>query len=269
MKVKEFWDKHLGGVFIALALIAIALWFGWGLYLVGWFADRWGGSSDALARLGQTGDLFGGINALFAAFAFVGVAYAAILQSRALAITREQHARQSFEPLFFHLLTLHREIEQDIVLLDLPEGWPDTGSPRCDLAFVARALYQAIGGARWGTIAYTDDVEEKRELLLPPYLSLYAVNEGTLGPYFRSLYHIFKLIHRSDLTQDEKVSYANIARAILGTDAIFLLSIDLKLLAAMLTHRFHRCKDVLKRQIRMPVQVQFRFLQMLGYFFAG
>lgn len=77
-------------------------------------------SAPTLEQLGQMGDLFGGLNVLFAAFAFVGVAWAAGLQRRALLdaraayeVERRAIARQQFEGTFFHLLTLLREIGQE------------------------------------------------------------------------------------------------------------------------------------------------------------
>ena len=43
---------------------------------------------------------------------------------------------------------------------------------------------------------------------------VYAAHEPELGPYFRTLYHIFKFVDRDEaITTQEKIDYANVARA--------------------------------------------------------
>ncbi len=60
-KKPSFWRA-----FVPAALLVIALWYGWGwLLLPSWGLDR--------GQLGQVGDSFGGINALFAGLALAGV----------------------------------------------------------------------------------------------------------------------------------------------------------------------------------------------------
>jgi hypothetical protein len=55
----------------------------------------------------------------------------------------------------------------------------------------------------------------------------YKLNEPSLGPYFRTLYHVFKLIDRQAfLSEQEKIDYANIARAQLSRFELALLFYD-------------------------------------------
>lgn len=54
-----------------------------------------------------------------------------------------------------------------------------------------------------------------------------AGGEAILGPYFRSLYHLFKLIDRQpDLSNEVKREYANVARAHLNADDLILLAVN-------------------------------------------
>ena len=56
------------------------------------------------------------------------------------------------------------------------------------------------------------------------YAGFYAVNEERLGPYLRTLYHLFKLIDTSGLEKEERIRYANIARATLARSDTALLA---------------------------------------------
>jgi hypothetical protein len=52
----------------------------------------------------------------------------------------------------------------------------------------------------------------------------YQLYEPELGPYFRTLYHVFKYVHgRTFLSDQEKIDYANIARAQLSRFELGLL----------------------------------------------
>lgn len=70
------------------------------------------------------------------------------------------------------------------------------------------------------------ELGEKGKPLVLSYLELYEANEDVLGPYFRTMYHIFKLIDKSGLEESERCIYANIARATLGTDILYLLALN-------------------------------------------
>jgi hypothetical protein len=222
-------NKWKGHTLIALRLLGILLvvflaWLFWGLIGIKWLTQYWkpDAGNNSLAEFGQVGDLFGGFNALFAALAFAGVAVAAYLQGKALKLAHEQHARQAFEPLFFQLLNLHKTISETITLT-IPHSWPVIPQ-QYNIDQATGHLHRQII-ARWGAIVIAEQVQRKA-LILQPYEEFYILNEDELGPYFRSLYHIFKLVHQSGLDAATRVTYSNIARAMLGTDILFLLSIN-------------------------------------------
>jgi hypothetical protein len=202
------------------------IWALWGLFGVEWFARLRHGSSGPISaeELGQTGDLFGGISALFAALAFMGVAIGAYYQNKTWRISERQHVQQSFEPLFFQLMALHREIARDLEL-EKPHAW--LPPLRLDHGY---SLGEATGHLReqlghvWMSIL--SDQTTGRIYATEGFERLYQINEQLLGTYFRSLYHIFALIDRSRLTEPEKMQYASIARAVLGVDSLFFLLIN-------------------------------------------
>ncbi|MFD2299905.1 hypothetical protein QRO11_03710 [Paracidovorax citrulli] len=77
--MKEYWEKFsrdIGKPVLAMVLtmtFALALWWLWAAFGVQW-TKQFACPSDATCeQLGQVGDLFGGVNALFAGLAFGGV----------------------------------------------------------------------------------------------------------------------------------------------------------------------------------------------------
>lgn len=239
-KTPDAWLKRRDGSVVAFTLVALAvvlLWAGWASWGAAFVAYRLRGSYGpaTLEELGQVGDLFGGVNSLFAALAFVGVAAAAVFQRQAaksaqvqLELAREAHAKQSFEPLFFRLLELHREVSSSYNTLSLPETWPGltqvaTSGPRGYPVHMAlKTLRDQVAGS-WGRFVANDDVRQQAVIIARPYDEFYLENEAQLGPYFRSLYQLFKLVANAPIPYESKVLYANVARSTLNKDDIFLL----------------------------------------------
>jgi len=208
------------GVVATIALVGVWLW--WAIAGVEWFAKLRQGSDGTLTieQLGQTGDLFGGISALFAALAFMGVAIGAYYQNKTWRIAERQHVQQSFEPLFFQLLTLHRQIDSELIL----RRPHDSGeSEQIDLGVAAEMVRDDVSYF-WSELV--KDPSGNKEFAHAAYDKLYSRNESTLGPYFRSLYHLFALVDRSRLPEADKHQYAHIARALLSADVLFLLLIN-------------------------------------------
>jgi len=85
----------VGGVFV------VTLWAWWGLAGVEWLARYRRGSYGlpSAEELGQTGDIFGGVSALFSALALLGVAVGALIQGHTATVLRKQvvDARRSSE----------------------------------------------------------------------------------------------------------------------------------------------------------------------------
>lgn len=172
-----------------------------------------------LEQLGQLGDLFGAINALFASFAFIGVALAAYFQYRTAQMMESQLTQQSFEPLFFKLLD--RAVPPaDLIVKDA----------RCPKSAACEALSEEL---RYQLLCYSMESDSRLRQSYKKWVgehcdSFYKKNESELGPFFRKLYHVFKFIHLSPLDLQQKSHYSNIARAALSKDDLTLISANLQ-----------------------------------------
>ena len=221
-------DPILAGV--GGLIFTLAVWLGWA---------RWGAKiiqiavveveGEALGQLGQLGDLFGGINALFASFAFIGVAVAAYFQYRTmrlveedsklqreeLKLQRQERTRQAFEPLFFLLL------ERVAPPADLFDSFGGSAS-------APTLIGKSDAAQRLGNMVKIQGVSRDVhvEALSHRYRDFYIDNEAKLGPHFRKLYHLFKFIHRSELSDEQKRDYATIARAALDKDDLMHLVVN-------------------------------------------
>lgn len=236
LKRVSFWKPLLG-----MLSVAALLWAAWGFVGVGLVEGYWrskfsvDATTGGLPALGQVGDLFGGVNALFAAFAFAGVAVAAYYQHLSWQLLSDEatrsnarHVRESFEPLFFQLLKLPRRpahlLPTGTIYDHLKVGVTSEGLAHFE--DVVQALRSTIATSNAYAQLAVDGLQAPLSGFISMYEELYRRNEAVLGPFWRSQYHIFKLIERSELPDDIKVEYANIARAMLGTDVVFLMTLN-------------------------------------------
>jgi len=211
---------HTGTQILLLVLLPFILWIVWAVFGIDLMVRFWewrGADATRFTKLGQTGDLFGGINALFAAYAFAGVALAAFFQYKSFQLLKEEQTLQAFEPLFFRLLELSRG-ERPSASLNLGGTFGPLGYVVEDVASKIESRIADSGGVPDEALA--------RAAIVDTYEKIYGLNEQTLGPYFRSLYHLFKRIDSSGLPDVRKVQYANIGRATLGPDELFLLMLN-------------------------------------------
>jgi hypothetical protein len=195
-------------------------------------------ASASIAELGQVGDLFGGINALFAALAGAGVFWAGYLQHRTLVTTRvaladektrfdkqqrEEHARynrQQFEATYFQLLALLRDLLQTLNLQHYnADGGPMTVEWVIDFSLdIGPGDLRAYAGSGPTDVAakWKDVCERADRFVL-------AKNAAQLSPLFRTVYEIFDHVRQMELTEPELAhKYANITKAQL-TDPMLVL----------------------------------------------
>lgn len=215
-------------ILVAVAA-AFCLWLLWAIVFIRgiyWLLARSfpGNAEKSIEVLGQIGDLFGGINALFAAFAFVGVAFAAYYQHKTFKLQAEQSVRQSFEPLFFKLLDAHKPPEVLIPKFDMHET--SASDETVDTSTCMDRLRDRLNFHYDFIRRSTPDSSLDWSWSESIYDSFYQANDRILAPYFRKLYHLFKFIATSDLSWGEKVRYANIARASLDKNELLLLALN-------------------------------------------
>ena len=214
------------------AVIVISGWYWWGRRGAQLVVERWEKTTD-LPLAGQAGDLFGGFNALFASLAFIAAMAALVFQARAMKAGQRQLALQAFEPLFLHLMEIHSRIapltEMRMEFLDYENGQLYDKTVHLNVA--AAEMARELPTYKWFVLLRSDNElsnEQRAQRLGTYYETMYTNgdNEHSLGPYFRSLYHIFKFIKGSDLSGRQKISYANIARSTLGKGHLLLLALN-------------------------------------------
>jgi hypothetical protein len=197
-----------------------------------WIPHRYGEPAGA----GEFGDMFGGLNALFSGFAFVGLIYAILLQRRELQLQREELEdtraelkgqkdqleaqnrtllRQTFDNAFFQLLGLHHQI---VNAIDRREGSADADAiqqGRDCFVFYYSALRRRLQGDPRFTVGAT------RENIRIAYNELYNEFQADIGHYFRNLYNIVKFVDRSQI--EDKRTYTNLIRAQLSSHELLML----------------------------------------------
>lgn len=207
---------------ILLFIVIIGLWLLWGFFAVNWLAGFHGGVSnkDQIQILGQIGDIFGGVNALFAALAFFGVAVAAHFQYQTLKLVEEQSVRDKFEPLFFELLAQPRLPP----LLNTPtnSNWWKVATG----TFEKGDSVDLLRGALAPSSVPTNDPDWVKESAQHIFQGFYFANEDALSAYMRSLFHLFSFIFTSGLSETEKQLFSSIARSRLGRDEVLLLALN-------------------------------------------
>ncbi len=184
---------------------------------------------------GTFGDMFGFINSLFSGLAFVGLIFAILLQRTELSLQRKELeltrkeltaqnsemklqnrtlSKQIFENTFFQLLSLQQEI---VGSMDVIEFNANNNSKGRDCM---KYFYKTFK-KKWTTEYSGDEELELREKINNKYLEFYEQHQSRIGHYFRSLYHIVKLIDQSEI--DDKRLYTNLVRAQLSSYELTLL----------------------------------------------
>lgn len=184
-------------------------------------------------ELGQTGDSFGGLNALLTAIAGALVFWAGFMQHQTLKQLREEaksersHRNiQEFESLFFRLLDLTATAVERIEgpkRIDSPDKQLPRHKGTRALDSLARSLYDHVGSHRGNQT----DSQKQLFALVDGYLTkIYDRQPSAFGPYLRLLYQTFKHVAESTLSEEQQVRYANIARGQISEGAVLLLAVN-------------------------------------------
>ncbi len=199
---------------VALLLFIIA---------AGTYVNTFGGKlSPDPGRWGQFGDYIGGVlNPVFGFLSLVAILSTLVLQSRELSLSTMELAKsadalrkqneallqQNFENTFFQLLRRFND------LVSATHFGTKSGQEAFRVLYKEELLttfrqFKGDSGSQAPIDAYAAFYDEKRHLI---------------GQYFRTLYHIFRFIDSSHLSEYDKTVYANIARAQLSTYELCLL----------------------------------------------
>lgn len=220
-----------------IAAAAIAVGGAWTAWLGQEFIFQWFDIPWKSEMLGQLGDTFGALNALFSALAFVAVLYTlkqqkddvsrqlkqqradlARQQKQIRSAERDQHL-QRFERTFYELLRLLREARDDVEFRYssdyLRDGGP-TDRDASDRVDGTEAFKRANFELRhWASRAHRQAGSVSSEELAEIYMKyVHRRYESTFAPYYRLLYTLLLRIHEDEVLIDiQKHRYGNLLRS--------------------------------------------------------
>ena len=201
-----------------------------------WWAVTWvlTSSCEKLPEKGQTGDMFGGVNALFSGLAFGILIFTMHLQRKELELQRVESAQsreefrgqkeqlekqnrvlaiQSFENTFFHLVDLHRAQVKDAMICEIGlRGSAKSHEGLDAFGYLKDVLFLSMGPTNLYNNQRSD--WENWSYATGKYEEIYDLNEAVLSGYFRLLYNIVVLVDTADiLAETEKRKYIRVLRS--------------------------------------------------------
>lgn len=173
-----------------------------------------------IASAGQWGDTFGALNALFGSFGIIAVYATLRNQIKANADQRVEIHKQQFESHYFQLLSLLRDLKNNISIqrLNAFALQPVTGQDAIN--FAHSLLVQSIP---------TDLIIAKdKKIISDAYTkAVHDKDEAGLGAYFRIIYTILRRISEdAKLEEEERVKYGNLLRGQLASTEIILIGFN-------------------------------------------
>lgn len=226
------------GLLIGVVTV-IALWLAWAIWGVGLMhrvalagigLAAVPAGAEPYATAGQIGDLFGGVNALFAALACVGVFWAGWLQRlqledarAAYAVERDANNRREDEAFFFNLLPIVKSLGDDITFQS-PFLWiRNANIPRDADGIVQYALSDFLANSKSGGFVGPDEMFDAFEKSLLPVVKK---NSASLAVFFRVAFQMFVWLDAQAAAQNPKTSaFADIARSHLSSGFATLLGL--------------------------------------------
>ncbi|KAA1183926.1 hypothetical protein FP026_07865 [Rhizobium tropici] len=224
---------------VGAAFFLLSMWIAWSAqsWIVGVLGLSW--NQEAL---GQWGDSFGALNALFSAFAFIAVLVTLRQQRADLAnqqkqISQDRHDQhmQQFETTFYELLRLLREARDAVEFRHSDEYEIYRVEIRGDSR--ASALTkgtEAFKQANFEMLFWIKRAEAQNngpltaEILADLYTKhIHNRFESSLAPYYRILYtHLMRIKDDAFLSQDQKNGYGNLLRSQLTSHEVALCCYD-------------------------------------------
>ncbi|MBB2784847.1 UNVERIFIED_ORG: hypothetical protein GGD43_000017 [Rhizobium esperanzae] len=212
-------------------------WALWGSqsWLLPYFGFEWN-----VPELGQWGDTFGALNALFSAFAFVAILFTLKQQQEELSnqqkqietAEEEQHL-QRFERTFYELLRLLREAREDVEFRHSNEYRDDlniTHAGASDRVVGVEAFKRAHVELMHWTKHSENDGPISSKVMADLYKNHVHQNfESTFAPYYRLLYTLLLRIKHEDNDEKRKPNprkyhYGNLLRSQLTSHEVAMCS---------------------------------------------
>ena len=195
----EGFKKH-GPLLVFLAVIVVCIGYGYIIWSTDWTSNN---------KIGDFGESFGAIDALFAGLAFAVLIYTILLQKAELQLQREELQaqretlqKQNFESSFFQLLGLHNEIVNSMEFKRIINEEAVTYSGRKCFVHMLSELNEGVS-----------------------YEDFFAEYQLYVGHYFRHLYNIIKFVDENEFLEnlERQQFYTNLIRAQLSTDELGVL----------------------------------------------
>ncbi len=206
---------------VAVALVfsfCVGLWLWWPV-LAPWLAQLEGPTD-----LGEFGDMFGPLSALFSSLALLGIAVTVWFERDVNRRQRDESQRQqgliqqqAFESTFFNLAAQFRAL-RPTELVD-PQSTIGRRSHFSEAAAELAATF--VEGS------FCEQPADQRESVIADELfdPFYGANVDTLGPYFRLLEQWLLFIEGSVLTAQAKGAYMDLAKAQLSNSDLIVLAV--------------------------------------------
>jgi len=198
-----------------------------GLVLLAWSLNFiiprfWGGCD--WSKWGPFGDMFGAVNSLFSALAFVALVAAILLQREELGLQREelvdtrkelkgqreqlrlqkdQMEVQNFENRFFQMVRLWNELRAS-----MKSDMHNVTGAKYFQALVMPDIQKRIIDAQSGS----EQIDDSR-CINAGVRSVFSTLGGGITNYMRLLYNIMKLIDQSGIDFENQKFYSNVVRA--------------------------------------------------------
>lgn len=143
-------------------------------------------------------------------------------QTRSMEQQSETLSQQAFDSVFFNLLERFNNVRDGVKFSHEVDNIPIPTTRVLTGTDAFRSLYNVL--SRW--IAKASGASRLGEIQ-KGFEDFYEEFESELGPYYRTLYHIFKFIHKHPgISEQQRVDYANIARAQLSDIELCVLFYD-------------------------------------------
>lgn len=241
----NYYQKGERGELLKIGVILLAIF----ALLNPFFIKFWYGITDQ-ELLGQTGDWLGGSSVpllTFASFVLLIATFttqkkeleqtnkALLEQQEELELTRQAHLAQNLnlekqrvESAIFQGISLHHEIVNSMELVERTEDYSYNTFKKTEYIVthrgrnVLKQLYSVLS-ANLSSVSEEVNMDNRLLKIRGIYKFWYEKNEHYIGHYYRNLYHLFKMIDKSILDQNEKEKYADIVRAQLSSAELLLL----------------------------------------------
>lgn len=239
-------SEHSIGAFRTVAVILILIG---GLTLIlalSYFicksSDTKSGISFDSNVFGDYGSLIGGTVGALWSLAGVLLFYAALglqredlvaqkkefeLTRMELAVQNKTLSQQRFENTFFHLIDLHNDIVDKLLIIKPDESNDKFQDEERQRPYAKRELFDYAVEYLFefqGINNHYEKDEHYQEIILDAYNTFNVKFSTHLNHYFRNLYHIYRYIYHSTLIdKTEKSFYASIVRAQLSDNELIII----------------------------------------------